>query len=385
MIPQIELKQTHAAANVAHALTRNHGIAFAYMDHTLNIVRTSSNFEAVVSPDGSSVLGLPLTAVLYEFTGMEETLTAVLIGEQPQFELKHINRELFNGSVAYLNFLITRVVDNSTPHLFLLIEDETELGNIHQKLIQERNQLHLVRNQLAEANQALSQTIALKELLLKMAAHDMRTPLSAIMGYASLLLSQNGVEDIETRDGMLNTIINQSERLDYLIKDVITLDKLNQNQLILDIQKTAVDPTLNEIVEALSLLTTKKNITISLNMQNTPLYAQTDQQRFWQIAYNLISNSVKYTPKNGRVEINAYQTPHHFILEVADNGPGLSQENMENLFTLYYRTESAKQSASGGFGIGLYIVKTLVEAHNGNVFVESLLGEGSTFIVKLPL
>ncbi|MEM7332507.1 MAG: HAMP domain-containing sensor histidine kinase [Chloroflexota bacterium] len=371
--------------NIARAILDSEVFAFAITDQFFNILEISANFKALLAPETDSVVGLPLQEALWEFMGTESELTAVLHDQRPKFQLQHINRTLPDGSTGYLNFEITKQrLNNQQAGLFLLIQDQTELGVAHQQLTQQKNTLYLLRNEIDKTNQTLTQTLNIKEVFLSMAAHDMRNPLSAIMGYASLLLSANGVQEPQARDEMLHSIIEQSKHLDFLINDLVTVDKLNNGQLHLQIKPSDVGDILTKTIEALGSNIQKKDLIVRLILPPSPLVIPVDPQRFWQVSYNLLSNSVKYTPDGGVIEIKAYTTDEHLIVQISDNGMGISQENIARLFNLHYRTANAKQSKISGAGIGLYIVKTIVEAHKGDIFVESYLGKGSTFTIELP-
>ncbi len=379
------LNQSRLSLDVADALLKTDEFAFAVIDASFRILKVSNNFKHLTSTDHDP-LGLTLESALWEFVGMEDELTAVLHNKSPKFQLQHISRTLSDGSDAYLHFEVTaQKLQNHQPGLFLLIQDQTELGIAHQRLTQQKNKLYLLKNELDNTNQTLNHTIKMKDVFLSMATHDMRNPLSAIMGYASLLMSTNGVKDESARDEMLHAIIDQSNHLNFLIDDIVIVDKLKNGQLVLDIEETAVDDILTKTIEALGPIIEKKHLTFHLTLQQEPLLVPVDKQRFWQITYNLLSNSLKYTPDWGKVEVNAKLTKTKFVLRVSDNGLGISKENLAKLFNIYYRTDSARTSSISGNGIGLYIVKTIVEAHQGDIFVESTVGEGSTFIIELPL
>ena len=379
------IKTTPLTLDVAHALLKSDAYAFALMDESFTILKTSTNFDAFITGDASAV-GLPLQEALWEFMGMEDELTAVLNNNRPKCHLQHINREQSDGSVIYLSFEITRHrLNNDQFGLFLLIQDQTELGVTHQQLTQQKNRLYLLRNELDHTNQALTKTLRIKDIFLSMAVHDMRNPLAAIMGYASLLLSHNGIDAIDTRDKLLQAIVEQSNHLNFLISDLITVDSANSGELQLEIEDTAVDNILSQTIESLGQQIQKKKLTVQLLLPRAPIIIPVDPQRFWQVSYNLITNSIKYTPEGGIIEVEAYIEESHFVLNVSDNGLGISQENINNLFNMYYRTSDAIESSIVGTGIGLYIVKTVVEAHQGKVSVESTLGEGSKFTIRLPI
>lgn len=386
MLPDIQIDTAPLAPDIVHAMKQKHGFAYAYLDEQLTITHASPNFYTVVSEQHEEdFVGLPLTAVLWEFFGAEEELTAVAQGKLPTFKLSHINREHANGQQFYLDFTIVNASAFTDAALFMLVEDGSALGHSQQTLMQERNELHLLKEKLLNTNQQLEETLNIKNLFLQMVSHDLRTPLSVIVGYATFMQNDTGLLPPEQHAQMLNTIVQQTDRLNYLIEDMITLDRIENGSFKLNLQQDVVSHSLYQVIDALRILAERKSIKVNCYLPHEPLIAVYDLQRFWQIAYNLIGNSIKYTPRNGTVNVYAFATESDFMLKVSDSGLGISEDEIVHLFDLYYRTVQAKKGKATGSGIGLYIVKKIVDAHKGTIEVDSILGKGTTFTVTLPL
>lgn len=375
------------ATEVAAFLTRNNSIAYAHIAPDLTVQAASGNFADRLGLQDVEIVGAPLDEVLWEFVGSAETLHAVLNGELPTYRLEHVQRETNDGAVGYLTFHVVPLLPQEPDRgLLLFIEDRTEAGTLEQHLVQERNELRLARSALAQANEELRRLNRLKSLFLSMAAHDLRTPLTVILGFAQLLNAHLPAElDQEDRE-YLETISAQAEWLDRLIGNLLALDQIEEGRLLLKPVTCDVAELAEEVREAMRGMTLVKNQELALAAPPSPTFAYADPERAKQILYNLVGNAVKYSPPGTRIEIgvDAAGSEGEVILTVRDEGRGMSEAELGRLFHPYYRTEEAHSSKVKGTGLGLFIVKTLAEAQNGRVAVSSALGQGSTFSVYLP-
>ncbi len=370
--------------HVTRALGQRQGLSYALLDHKLVLQQVAPNFDELSGWREESAVGHLLTDVFQEFVGAEDALRAILQGGPATYRLDHVNRMQTDQSIRYVSFQVTPVGESGgADGLLLLIEDTTEAGKLQQSLVQDRNELRLVRRELALANEELQQLNRLKSLFLSMAAHDLRTPLASIRGFAEMLrddLPGSASQEID----MLEIILSQAHRLQHLISDLLDLDQVDRGQVTINLRQCALDEVVSEVVHSMRPLSERRQVTIEMNISTRPLQLQADPDRLAQIVYNLLSNAVKYTAEGSRVEVGACYRGDDVLLHVADNGRGLTAEQIGQLFTLYYRTEEARQSAEAGTGIGLFIVKMLVEAHHGEITVESAAGQGTMFYVRLP-
>jgi signal transduction histidine kinase len=222
-----------------------------------------------------------------------------------------------------------------------------------------------------------------------MAAHDIRTPLIVIRGYAELLTAilQGETKGADRADiqQYLTTISVQTDWLDTIINNILGLDQIENDQLVLH----EVACNLNDIVIATAAVmagTTQLNEQdLRVSLPETQAIVKGDPQRLQQILHNLIGNAVKYTPRGGLIEVDLILDSAEAVITVADNGFGIAPEQQIHVFDLYYRTARAQHSMVKGTGLGLFIVKTLVEAHGGSIVVHSEVGQGTEFTVRLPL
>ncbi|MCM3730993.1 ATP-binding protein [Fictibacillus nanhaiensis] len=212
-------------------------------------------------------------------------------------------------------------------------------------------------------------------------SHELKTPITSLKGFAETLLDGAG-ENEEFRNKFLTIILNESDRLQDLIQDLLDLSKSEQG-FHLDIQPVNLKSLVQETVEILLPKAEKKNIDLSLTVAGSPMM-DGDPPRLKQIIINLVSNSLTYTPANGSVKVNVEEKNEHVKLTIKDTGIGIKESEIPRIFERFYRVDKARSRNSGGTGLGLAIVKHLVEAHHGTINVQSKLGEGSEFIILFP-
>jgi len=382
-LPPIDLDPVMLAARVAQALSQSHRLAFVQLAPDLTVVQYSQNFVALLEQVEWPLKGRPISDLLWEFVGAEPILQDVLQGVVPDFKLEYVNRVLPNEEINYLNFQVVPL-DGQQPErgLLLLVEDVTDYGRLSQTLTQDRNDLLLLQRELAQTNEQLFRLNRLKSLFISMAAHDLRSPLSVISGYAGLVRELIGDDDPQKKGRYLTIIETQALRISRLMNDLLDLDSIERGALELKLQEHDFVKIVREVIEIEQI--NFRGREIDLQLPDEPILLVIDKEKISRVMHNLVSNAYKYTPKDGTICVVVNRTEGVAIFRIEDNGQGMSQEQMSNLFQPYYRTEDARESQVEGSGLGLFIVKMLVEAHDGQIEVKSAPGKGSTFIVRLP-
>lgn len=214
-------------------------------------------------------------------------------------------------------------------------------------------------------------------------SHELRTPLSLIKGATETLLD-GARSDPVALDRLLSIIDRHADRLTLLIDDLLLLAKLDSDRVKLNLQAIPLRPAVQEVVDDLIAPARARGITIE-NALPSGLVAQVDTERFRQVLFNLIDNAVKYGRPEGRVKITGEVKNDLFVeLCVEDNGPGIPSDARARVFERFFRADKARSREQGGTGLGLAIVKHVVQAHGGEVRVESELGRGAAFYFTLP-
>ncbi len=225
-----------------------------------------------------------------------------------------------------------------------------------------------------------------KDLFLASVSHELRTPLTSIIGYLELLEDAMSQGDIPfTYSPMIDAISRNSERLLELIENILTASRIESGALQLAKTKTHLTALLMRAAETVMPQVNLKSIRFNIRTGTGIPDTELDTNLLERAVVNLLSNAVKFTPQGGTISLNTVQAGEDIAIAISDSGIGIAEDEMENLFTKFYRTSSARYNAVQGSGLGLMIVKAIVEAHGGRVTVASKIGEGTTFTLLLPI
>ena len=221
----------------------------------------------------------------------------------------------------------------------------------------------------------------IKSEFISTAAHELRTPLASVMGYAELLLQLGQLPRPEHRD-YLQRILEKSEVLAHIIDDLLDLSRIESGRLI-SLERTPTDlgALLRDVVDQFRPGSPRHRL--ELELPATPLVLPIDREKVLQVMENLLSNAVKYAPGGGPIRVAARAQAKGCRIEVADQGIGMSRQQLARVFDKFYRAD-ASDTAVRGLGLGMTIVKKIVEGHGGTIEVDSAPGEGTTVTVLLP-
>ena len=214
-------------------------------------------------------------------------------------------------------------------------------------------------------------------------AHDIKTPLNVIGGYAELLAGEyGGPRDPAERVSYLKHIRENLDRIFHLITDFLTVSKLETLGLETDKNFVQLNEIAEEVLMQHMVVGGDKDLKLTLDLDKNLKQVGGDYNQLQRVLSNLVGNAVKFTPDSGSISVRSRMVGKDVSIEVADTGPGIPAEEIPKLFSEFRRLEGS--TSTEGTGLGLFIVKTIVEAHNGTVSVESEMGVGSTFRILLP-
>lgn len=210
-------------------------------------------------------------------------------------------------------------------------------------------------------------------------SHELKTPLFTVQGYILTLLD-GAMKDKGVREKYLERASKGVERLIYIVKDLDMITKLELGDVHLEYEDFDIVELVQNVFEMLEMKAAKKNIALVFDQIYNPIIVNADKERIQQVLTNLIVNSVKYGKEDGTTEISIENLVRNkVIVRVTDNGEGIEKQNIPRLFERFYRVDKSGGRKEGGSGLGLSIVKHIIEAHDEKIYVESVFGVGSEF------
>lgn len=233
-----------------------------------------------------------------------------------------------------------------------------------------------------EKNKLLTQVEELKTNFLSMMSHDLKTPIARIQGMADIIRSDANPLSSRQTEAVETLRRSSAELLDF-VSGILNLGRIESKAIHLNLQSKDVNALVRDVIEKLEFLARSKNIEIRSELE--PLFStKMDVDLIRQVLTNLVENAIKYSPTGTSVLITSEERDGKIIVQVSDQGPGIPEDELPNIFMKFYRSRNAKGSTIKGSGLGLYLAKYFVGLHKGQIQVDSRLGEGSTFTVELP-
>ena len=212
------------------------------------------------------------------------------------------------------------------------------------------------------------------------ASHELKTPITSIKGISELLVTHD--MDHVTQNEFLSQISKESNRLQLIVHDLLELSRLSSNRLILNHTSFNFSDLVKEVYHGLRTLLLSKNLNFVYDFSNQPVFL--DYERMHQVLNNLLNNAINYSDE-GKIELIAYHTDSEFVITISDQGIGIDEKHHPYLFDRFYRIDEARNRQVGGSGLGLSIVKEIIEAHGGEIRVQNNDGGGTQFVISLPL
>jgi signal transduction histidine kinase len=211
-------------------------------------------------------------------------------------------------------------------------------------------------------------------------SHELRTPLSSILGFTELLLNRELKPERQKK--YLTTIYNEAKRLTALINDFLDVQRMESGRQTYEKKYIPLLPMLNKIIETQQVTTNHYEIRLESDSEYPTILG--DRAKIEQVFANLINNAVKYSPNGGLIKVRVTEEHQRVSVSVADQGLGIPEDAIPNLFQKFYRVDNSDRRSIGGTGLGLSIVQGIVKEHDGKVEVQSVFGKGSTFTVSFP-
>ena len=240
---------------------------------------------------------------------------------------------------------------------------------------------------LAACLQFMSKTIAGQEddqkKFIANVSHDFRSPLTSIRGYLEAMI--DGTIPPEQHEKYLGIVLNETERLTKLTNGLLTLNNLNTKGMRLELKDFDINAVIRKVAASFEGTCRKKNMNIELELTGDELYVHADVDRIQQVLYNLTDNAIKFSNSDSVIKIETNVKKNKLFVSVKDTGVGIPKEDLKQIWTRFYKSDSSRGKDKKGTGLGLSIVKEIINAHNENINVISTQGEGSEFIFSLAL
>ncbi|PAV30406.1 PAS domain-containing sensor histidine kinase [Virgibacillus profundi] len=303
-----------------------------------------------------------------------------------------------NTMKDYKGYLYYEVLDNKIIHetvqkTFLYEKSVKETFTNHNG--NEKQYLEIVgapifneRNMLKGAVLVLYDITELKKLELMRkdfvanVSHELKTPITSIKGFAETLL-ENDMNDVKVNNEFLEIIYNESNRLQLIIEDLLTLSRLEREDFPLVLNKININVLVDEVMPVIKQKAMQKNLKISLSLDEDITF-MADKEKVKQILINLLDNAVNYTSENGEISLHITSNDKFVHIKVSDTGIGIDEKALSRLFERFYRVDQARSRNTGGTGLGLAIVKHIVEVHEGTIEIDSEINKGTAIHIYLP-
>ena len=300
--------------------------------------------------------------------------------------LRRLNGSIFLSAVGtiivalFLGILLSRSITRPIRELTKATHAMAD-GNLNQKVnVRSRDEIGELAESFNKMSSDLSRSFNLRKQMTADIAHELRTPLSLIIGHAE------GVHDgvLEPNHENFEIIREEAERLEHLVNDLRTLSLADAGELSVDFQPININNLISDIYTHYISPFNQQRITLNLKPASVTLTANLDPSRFTQVLNNILDNALHYTPAGGSVGIETKLVENKIQISIQDNGEGVTPEEAAHLFDRFYRADEARNRNDGGSGLGLAIAKSIIDMHGGKIWAESEKGKGLKMVIELP-
>ena len=287
--------------------------------------------------------------------------------------LQQINNEQTN--------LIRELLKNNTQ---ANSATEKETQQLFDEITELNNELVNLQRELTRKNVELERLNELKNRFIGMAAHDLRNPLGIILNYSDFLIDELSDQLSAQHIDFLNNILNSSEFMLSLVEDLLDYTRIESGKIQLNQVEFDLVKKVKENVKKSNTLSAKKKIEIIFHSDTDTLLINADENKVEQILNNLIGNAIKFSPEGSKIEVSLEKEKEKVLVKVKDRGKGIAKEDHDKVFVPFTSIATKGTAGEKGTGLGMSIVKRIVDSHNGEIWLESEPGTGTTFFVSLP-
>jgi len=362
-------------------------VPFTLTDENGIVILSSERYKRGQKMSASDLAnGVPITK--------DGNTVGILVTRRMPFEgqprevefIQRINRTLLYGALIsavislllgiFLSRTLTRPIRELTQATHAVSQ-----GDFSQQVpIRSNDELGELAQAFNKMSMELSRSVNMRKQMTADIAHELRTPLSLILGHAEAV--HDGV--LAPTSENFEIIREEATRLEHLVNDLRTLSLADAGELSVSLQTLEPERLVNEVATLYQHQAQRKNVSLELDIPSLLPDVEVDPGRMTQVLTNILDNALRHTPEGGRILLSAKEVNDQIELAVQDSGPGLKAEDLNRIFERFYRTDSARQREEGGSGLGLAIAKSIVQAHGGQLSAESGAPSGLRIRIMLP-
>ncbi len=292
------------------------------------------------------------------------------------------------GILSLLTYWITKkFVLRKMNRTIMKVEHnyQQQIASLQMQLSGKVNMLEGMVDKLRLSNQELTRLNEIRSKFMSIAAHDLRQPLSSIQGFASVLMMDSPQGGGNNDQIALNNILKATDNMNMLMADLMDISMIESGRFKVEGEPFNFNALVSDVVTLQSVNAQKKGIFLQKTSYPLEITVEADRFRISQVLSNLIGNAIKFAPQGGRVETRFYVEDGWVVCKVSDNGPGILHSEKSKIFDKFHQSDNDRNLKKQGWGLGLSIAQEIVNAHGGEIGVESAgLGQGATFWFKIP-
>jgi len=277
------------------------------------------------------------------------------------------------------------VLETVADELVIAIQNARSVQEVRDLNTHLEQRINSATKELRSSNKRLVELDAMKDEFVSMASHQLRTPLTSVKGYISMVLEGDAGKISKQQRQLLQEAFTSSERMVHLISDFLNVSRLQTGKFVVDRKESDLAEVVKQEVANIKQIAQSHQVRVEYKQPSRFPVLYLDEGKIRQVIMNFIDNAIYYAPDSTAIKVTLSVEDGEAVLRVIDKGMGVPKEAQSKLFTKFFRAENARKQRPDGTGVGLFLAKKVIDGHGGQVVFESTLGKGSTFGFRLPI